>query len=351
MGDNSRSFYTASPVHACFVLRDCLQRGLAPEPLFAGTQLTRAKLESGNAIIVGDFLRLLENARQYTGDETLGLMIGRHTNTAALGPVGAAAATAPTVRDGLQVMESFARLHVTYVRIALVSSLHCLSVRFRYLLPLGETERFHCETAVLFIQNYVEMLTGLTLDNAQYCFSFANPGYPQAYQRCMHSALSFDQEHTAVDIPHQWLDLRSPYFDAETWNQAQFHLAQRIKEQSAQTDNTFTQHITALLHSFEPPLPALRTILDRLHLSERTLNRRLQLEGASFRDIKAGVLQYWARLYLAETDLTVEAIGAALGYQDAANFRRAFRKREGCSPGEFRKSGGQNRDSQGSPNV
>ncbi|MDH3993054.1 MAG: AraC family transcriptional regulator, partial [Gammaproteobacteria bacterium] len=208
MGDNSRSFYTASPVHACFVLRDCLQRGLAPEPLFAGTQLTRAKLESGNAIIVGDFLRLLENARQYTGDETLGLMIGRHTNTAALGPVGAAAATAPTVRDGLQVMESFARLHVTYVRIALVSSLHCLSVRFRYLLPLGETERFHCETAVLFIQNYVEMLTGLTLDNAQYRFSFANPGYPQAYQRCMHSALSFDQEHTAVDIPHQWLDLR-----------------------------------------------------------------------------------------------------------------------------------------------
>ena len=84
-------------------------------------------------------------------------------------------------------------------------------------------------------------------------------------------------------------------------------------------------------------LPDCEPILDRLHLSERTLNRRLQLEGASFRDIKAGVLQYWARLYLAETDLTVEAIGGALGYQDAANFRRAFRKAKGCSPQEYRR--------------
>lgn len=338
MRDFLGSFYTISPVHACFVLRDCLQRGLSPEPLFTGTSLTRAHLESGNPILISEFIRLLENARRHTGDETLGLMIGRHTNLAALGPIGGAAATAPTVREGLQVVESFARLHASHVRIELVSTLDYLSLRYRYVVPLGETERFHCETLILFIQNYMEMLTGLPLDDAQYRFSFPEPGYGQAYRDCMHSPVSFDHAQTSVEIPHHWLGLRSPYFNAETWNQAQFYLLQRMKMQSAEINNTFTEHISAVLHSFEPPLPALHTIAGSLHLSERTLNRRLQLEGSSFREIKAQVLQYWARLYLTETELTVEAIAATLGYQDTANFRRAFRKREGCPPGEFRKS-------------
>lgn len=42
---------------------------------------------------------------------------------------------------------------------------------------------------------------------------------------------------------------------------------------------------------------------------------------------------------LRETELTVAAIGAACGYQDAAYFCRAFRRLVGVSPGEFRSSG------------
>ena len=91
------------------------------------------------------------------------------------------------------------------------------------------------------------------------------------------------------------------------------------------------------MRSCEPPLPDLGLVAARLHLSQRTLNRRLQQEGTNFREVKAGALNTWARQHLMETDHSVEAIAAALGYQDAANFRRAFRKREGCSPGEFRR--------------
>lgn len=42
---------------------------------------------------------------------------------------------------------------------------------------------------------------------------------------------------------------------------------------------------------------------------------------------------------LRETDLTVAAVGARCGYQDAAYFCRAFRRIVGVSPGEFRTSG------------
>jgi AraC-like DNA-binding protein len=48
----------------------------------------------------------------------------------------------------------------------------------------------------------------------------------------------------------------------------------------------------------------------------------------------------WARRHLRETGQSVEAIAAALGYQDTANFRRAFRKAQGCTPSEFRRQDG-----------
>jgi AraC-like DNA-binding protein len=40
----------------------------------------------------------------------------------------------------------------------------------------------------------------------------------------------------------------------------------------------------------------------------------------------------------------VEAIAASLGYQDAANFRRAFRNWEQCSPQAYRHKARKDRD-------
>jgi AraC-like DNA-binding protein len=329
--------YNISPVYARFVLRELLLRGIPEQPLFAGTSLTREELETGGNISKDDFTTFLNNARKQSGDEQLGLLIGRHTNVISLGPVGAAVATAPTVREGLQVLENFARLHASYMQVELLSSLRGLSIRFHFLEDAGEVARFHAETAVMLIQHYVETVTGQTLSDAQYRFGFAAPDYAGDYPRWLHSPVSFAHSFTSVELPPGWLDLRSPYYNAEIWNQAQFLLAQRIRELGDDSENTYTQHLTALMRSCEPPLPDLGAVATRLHVSQRTLNRRLQQEGTSFRQVKGELLNAWARQHLRETNHSVEAIAAALGYQDAANFRRAFRKQEGCSPGEFRR--------------
>ena len=326
-----------SPVYARFVLRELLHKGAPEQPLFAGTSLNRQELETGGNITMADFITFLGNARKLSGDDQLGLMIGRHTNVVALGPLGAAAATAPTVREGFQVMENFGRLHASYINVELVSSLQGLSVRFRFPENLGEVERFHAEASVMLVQHYVEMLTGQTLDDAEYRFGFEAPDYAGDYTLWLHSPVSFGYEQTSAELTRKWLDLKSPYFNAEIWNQAQLLLAQRIRELGEDGKNTYAQHLTALMRSYEPPLPDLRAVAERLHLSERTLNRRLQQEGTSFREIKAVVLNAWARMHLTETGHSVEAIAAALGYQDVANFRRAFRAREACSPSEFRR--------------
>jgi AraC-like DNA-binding protein len=94
----------------------------------------------------------------------------------------------------------------------------------------------------------------------------------------------------------------------------------------------------ALLNSSELPLPDLGDMASTLHLSQRVFNRRLQQEGSSFRELKTDVMPRWGKRLLKEADLSVEAVAATLGYQDSANFYRAFRRQEGCPPSKYRKS-------------
>jgi AraC-like DNA-binding protein len=326
-----------SPVYARFVLREVLRLGITAERLLQGTTLTRAELESGGDIAMEDFLTILQNGRNLSGNEQLGLVIGRHSNIIALGQIGAAAAIAPTVREGFQVLEHYTRLHISYIRIELSSGLHGLSVSFRYLQDTGEVERFHTESAVMLVQHYVETLTGQALGDAQYRLAIKAPTYQEEYAKWLHSPISFDWDYTSVEVPARWLDLPSPYYNAEMWKEATLMLARSLRELEGEQERPYTQYVTALMRSCEPPLPDLSSVADRVHMSERTLNRRLQQEDTSFRQIKGAVLGSWARRHLRETNQSVEAIAAALGYQDTANFRRAFRNAQGCSPSEFRR--------------
>lgn len=72
------------------------------------------------------------------------------------------------------------------------------------------------------------------------------------------------------------------------------------------------------------------------HMSERTLRRRLTEEGTSYRDLLDEVRSHLAREYLRDTPLNIADIASLLGFEDVANFRRAFRRWEGFAPQQYR---------------
>lgn len=327
-----------SPIYARFVLRELERNEIDTGPLFASRTLTREKLLRGGDIAMDDFLHILATGQALSGDEQLGLMIGRHSHLITLGEVGAAMAVAPTIREGLQILESFTRLHTSYVQVKLNSTLDGLALQLHFRQDIGETERFHIEAATLLLQHYVEMISGLPLEDGHFHLGMPRPPYAIAYDNYMHSPISFDNDISCVELPRHWLDLPSPYYNALMWQQFRRQLSQQLSELIATEKNLYTQHISAWLRSSEPPLPDLAAAAASLYTTERTLNRRLQAESTSFRQLKTEAVISRAKLYLSGTGDSVEAIAAALGYQDTANFRRAFRKHEGCSPGEFRET-------------
>lgn len=85
-----------------------------------------------------------------------------------------------------------------------------------------------------------------------------------------------------------------------------------------------------------PVLPGLDQVAAQLHLSPRSLHRRLADEGANFRQIKDALRRDLALARLAKTDTAVATIAAELGYADPSAFYRAFVEWTGAAPSEYR---------------
>ena len=73
-----------------------------------------------------------------------------------------------------------------------------------------------------------------------------------------------------------------------------------------------------------------------LHMSSRSMQRRLRDEGISFRTILDEMRRDLATHYVRKLDLSLNEISYLLGYAEPASFTRAFRRWTGLSPSEFR---------------
>ena len=75
----------------------------------------------------------------------------------------------------------------------------------------------------------------------------------------------------------------------------------------------------------------------QLHMSPRTLHRRLDEEGSSFRTIKEALRRDLALSRLTKTGHSIARVAADLGYADTSAFYRAFTGWTGMSPERYRR--------------
>lgn len=76
----------------------------------------------------------------------------------------------------------------------------------------------------------------------------------------------------------------------------------------------------------------------RLHVSERTLQRKLELESATFSELHDLVRAEVSRALLQNRDLKVESVARSVGFAEVASFSKAFARWTGSSPTAYRRS-------------
>lgn len=100
---------------------------------------------------------------------------------------------------------------------------------------------------------------------------------------------------------------------------------------------TTAKRVRAALHEALPSgLVSMDAIAQKLALSKRTMQRRIEGEGTSFQEILKDTREALARHYLQKTELPTAEIAFLLGFDEPTSFYRAFRTWTGTTPETLR---------------
>jgi AraC-like DNA-binding protein len=101
-------------------------------------------------------------------------------------------------------------------------------------------------------------------------------------------------------------------------------------------NDIISQAMTEIVDQLPSGDLSIDSVSDALHVTPRTLRRRLSVKDTSFKQLLTDVRQDLATQYIQDRTLTLTEISFMLGFSEASSFSRAFRNWTGKSPGEMR---------------
>jgi AraC-like DNA-binding protein len=105
------------------------------------------------------------------------------------------------------------------------------------------------------------------------------------------------------------------------------------------TDFSLASEVRALLlRHVQDGFPTIREAAEYLHLTRRSLMRKLKAEGSTFQQIKDQVRRDRAIYFLTSQTLSVSEIAEKVGFSDPSVFTRAFKSWTGLAPRQYREN-------------
>ncbi|WP_263145584.1 AraC family transcriptional regulator [Pseudomonas sp. RIT-PI-AD] len=326
---------TTSSSWASGIVQALEMGGVDCRRLFRELGLDYAALADADARFPQDAMtRLWERAVALSGDPAIGLNMAKGVRPAAFHVVGYALMSSRTLKEG------FARL-VRYQRIiAEGADLHFRASGDAYVLSLAihgdrlPPARQSAEASLAYALTFCRWLTGRPITPREVRLQGPAPANPEPYRQVFQAPLVFNADHYGLIFERA--DMESPL---PTANEALAQLHDRFAGEylarfsESRVTHQARQVLCRLLPQGEPKR---ESVAAALHLSQRTLQRRLQEEGSSFQELLDVTRRDLAEQYLAQPKLTLLEIAYLLGFADPSNFFRAFRRWFGITPGEYR---------------
>jgi len=279
---------------------------------------------------------LWDAAKQLTGDASIGIHVAESIRPGIFGALEYALRTSETLGRGL---ERLCRYHLVFHDVAEVAlTVEGERAVLSHRLPLpGGAPRTVAEFILTGWLVVARQATGSDCLPAEVRFPFPEPADTSEHQRVFRAPLRFGHERSELAWPRHILHL--PMLAADSMLQPIVEGQVRALLQSLPSGESATDAVRGVLsQELCDGEPTLERVAGRLHMSVRTLHRRLEGEGASFRQVLADARRQLAERHLSDSRLAIGEIAFLLGFSEASAFRRAFKRWTGQQPAAFRQT-------------
>ncbi len=334
MSDHPEPF-TLPAVHALHLADLVTRSGVSLDEFFGTTELDRASLTvPGAQLAVEVMVQLFERARALTGNPGIGIQLGMQMRASAHGYLGFAAMTASTLREALETATRFVPTRTNALGLSLHVSDRSASLVIEERADFGDARDAILFALVVGIWQIGDALTGRELTGMA-DFAFPRPAYLDGVTG-LRQSLRFGQPVTQLIFDASALSLPLTMADPVSRQLAYSELERSLEELGA--EHEILARVRGAVERTSGGFRTLEEVASGLHLSTRTLKRRLAAQGLTYSNVLEEQRREKALLLLRSPLLSLDEVAEQLGYSDTSNFRRAFRRWTGVSPATYRKT-------------
>ncbi len=327
-------------VHVIYaaMLADLLaEQGVTQDQLLAGTGIESSELRAlDGRLSARQFIALVRKARQLSTDPSLAFRLGLQMKLSTHGFLGFAAMSASTLGEALELAARYACTRFDFIGFVSYRQKGFGVLEMTETVPIGDTYPFMVETCMTSFAVMCFNLLGEIPTDIEVLRSGAKPPHFEEAVRMFSSRpVHFNQGVDQILIPEALLQRRLSLSDPAARQLAEAQCEREL--QTIRLHDDLVYRVTRALKDFDGAWPGLEQVARHLHLSGRTLKRKLQAQGTTFQAIVDSVRLEQARLLLSETGKSLDAIAASLGYSDTSNFNRAFKRWMDMTPAAYRR--------------
>lgn len=314
-------------------------QGVELDTCLMGTGITPAQLRDADTLITREQeMRLIENLMLALPQvPALGFELGLQYNIATFGIWGFALRISRTLREACQTALRYLPLSTAYCQLsvsvdeqefAVVADPGAIPQHLRQFLLERDTA-----TAVHLLREL--SLSGIGVLRLEY--QGRAPAHAARIPELCGVEPQYGSARNAIVLRREDAERPLPMYDAHLVRLLETHCRAQLDRRQL---SGITGQIRQLILGPLGLVATLEEVARHLAMAPRSLRRRLEEEGTSFRTVVEAERKQLALQLLEGTDMKLDEMALQLGYGDTASFTRAFRRWCGCAPGEYRRHSG-----------
>jgi AraC-like DNA-binding protein len=311
------------------------EEGLDPGPLLEENEIPPGALEDPDYTLApGEELVFMERSLAALDKPDLGLRCGPRYHLSFYGMLGLAAMTSENLTEAFRVVFKYLPMTWSYMYWSLRTEDELAIVSLEPQRDLGGCYQYMIDRGLAASYTIACDALGYPPPLVEVNVRQPEPCYAQLYRDTFNCPVNFGAPNNDFRVEESYFRLPLQQAESESArifaSQCEQICANLVKEGS------FSEVIRQHLLQLPNQMASLEKIADRLHMTPRTIQRKLASEKTSYLGLVENVRHNLAVEYLKTTALSVEEVAVRLGYSDAPSFSHAFKRWTGVSPGTMR---------------
>ena len=269
-----------------------------------------------------------------SGEPGLGIMLARELKMPLHGALGTAIMSSRTLEEALELMTRYLTLRAPHLHVSKRRGGSNAWYSVSCDMELEPLQGFLMDAMLFGCIFMGAQVTGTIVEGSRLLRRGPEPAYFHRFSQLIPVPVEYGATEDALVVPESQLGLPIRFSDDQLAASSRSQCEEALRRLTE--DAGFACRVRRVIETGHPFPPKLARVAATLFVSERTLKRRLQEEKASFQALVDEVRLQRAGELLVNTGMNLSQIADALGYADAANFTRAFKRWTGTSPSRHR---------------